>query len=63
MSKDIILTDAQWGQFQASADYRQGFEAGVFATVADTVISVQLYRPDGQTLIATAVRQSTWNIV
>lgn len=61
-TKDIILTDAQWADFQASAEYRNGFEAGVFSSVDAGVGAVQLFRPDGATLIATAVRQSIWQV-
>jgi len=60
--KDITLTDSQYALWQASAEYREGFEAGVFAMVDPEDNIIRVYQPDGQTLVATATRATTWNI-
>jgi hypothetical protein len=59
MTKIIQLTDAQWADWQAAADYRAGFQAGAFGVVADDVQVIELYRPDAQ-LLAKVKRSTAW---
>ncbi len=60
MLKVIILTAAQWTDWQASADYRKGFEQGVYMTVDPDIGTIQLMQPDGTTQIAIVKRETTW---
>lgn len=58
----VQLTELEFQAWQASAEYRAGFSAGAESAIPKDVSTVQLLRPDG-TVIATAVRTSTWTVV
>ena len=59
--EQIVLTPAQLAQWTASAEYRAGYADGVFAIVSPDVDRIVLSQADG-TVIATATRQTTWQI-
>lgn len=60
--KEIILTNDEWTQWQASADYRNGFQAGAYSVVEPEINVIRLLQPDGQTQIAQVVRVTTWQV-